>query len=369
MNKRSFHAGQWFLKETDATEQERQYASENEAQKECLQSTAQKALTPFVPNANADETQGLKKYFIPGWKGESLISKDVKKFNELLDHFYLDAKANLLKRNNFNRKLRISIYEEFIAYAEFKTCICAEMDDYTVFWNEIDNPDSKYKELLDEFINIFSFRVAVIYILKIRFISVLIEKTSINSDIKKLLYPNSFLTSVFQKGGSNELKSKALEQNIYSWYRPSESSQCFLEDLQKASFNLNVTEIMKNIALKSEDLLKKTTYYSHALSHRNFGLFLNSLLINFPLWLNTQSNRPFNGLKTNTQDMEVISCKFGGDYLESLSLSHWLAQDANKKEKWDQILCPDFKRNDFEAGQYWKIVNELQFLTFLAQIA
>jgi len=369
LNKRSFHAGHWFLKESNEPEHSEAKISDEIDQGTAMSETVKNALSPFVPKSDQESDSSLQKYFIPGWKGESLISKEVKKFKELLDEFYKDAKVNFLKRNNFNRKLRISIYEEFISYVEFKTCICSEMDDYTVFWKEIENPDSKYRDLLDEFINIFSFRVSVIYILKIRFISVLMEQTAIDSDPKKLLYPNSFLTNVFQKGGSSELKSKALEQNIYSWYRPSERCQSLLGELQRTSFNLNVTEIIKNISIKSEELLRTNTLYSHALSHKNFGLFLNSLFINFPLWLNTQSNRPFNGFKTSSQDMEVISCKFAGDYLESLALSHWLAQEANKKEKWDQILCPDFKRNDFEAGQYWKIVNELQFLTFLAQIA
>ena len=61
-------------------------------------------------------------------------------------------------------------------------------------------------------------------------------------------------------------------------------------------------------------------------------------------------------------------CKFAGDYLESLGLSHWLAQKHNKYLKWDQILCPDFKSQDFEKGLYLKNLSDLQFLTFLAEI-
>lgn len=326
------------------------------------------ALKPFVPKSEIDQENGLNKYFIPGWKGDSLTSKNVKKFNEVLDIFHRDAKNAFLKHSNFNRKLRVSIFEEFLSFAEFKTCICSDLDDTSAFWREIHNPDSPYRQILDEFVNIFCFRVAVIYILKIRFISVLMEQSALSFDHNKLVYPNSFLTNVFQKGGRNELKSKALEQNHYSWFRPSQESQSFLGELREISTQLNVTEIIKNISIKSEEYLK-TTYYSHAISHQNFGQFLNSLLINFPLWLNTQSSRPFQGIKSNYQDMEVLSCKFGGDFLESMALSHWLAQTANKRDRWDQILCPDFKRNDFEAGQYWKLFNELQFLTFLAQIA
>lgn len=325
------------------------------------------ALAPFVPK-NQDGESEINRYFIPGWHGESLTSKNVKKFNELLDIFHYDAKESFLKGSNFNRRLKLSIFEEFLSYAEYKTCICSELDDYQSFWNEIGNQDSPYAKELTDFINIFSFRVAAIYMLKIRFISVLMEQSSLDFDLKKLVYPNGFLTSVFQKGGRNELKSQALEQSVYSWFKPNEKVHHRLIELREVSAQLNVTEIIKNISIKSENILSKA-YYSHALSHKNFGLFLNNLLINFPLWLNTQSNRPFSSMKTTTQNMEILSCKFGGDYLESLALSHWLAQDANKTERWDQILCPVFKRNDFEAGQYWKLFNELQFLTFLAQIA
>ncbi len=44
------------------------------------------ALAPFVPKAEQNE-EGMSKFFIPGWKGESLTSKRVKKFNDLLDVF------------------------------------------------------------------------------------------------------------------------------------------------------------------------------------------------------------------------------------------------------------------------------------------
>lgn len=373
MSKRSFQAGHWLLRDSEAIssdihKSEEGHSIDSDAIPPRVPERIRSALSPFVPKADSELESGMNKYFIPGWKGESLTSKNVKLFNEILDTFHKDAKESFLKHSNFNRKLRLSIFEEFIFYAEFKTCICAELDDYSSFWNEIHNPDSQYRDLLDGFINIFCFRVAVIYILKIRFISVLMEQSSRSFDTQKLAYPNSFLTSVFQKGGRNELKSKALEQNIYSWFRLSDASQSYLTKLRSVSAELSVTEVVKNISIKSESLLN-TSHYSHALSHKNFGLFLNSLLINFPLWLNTQASRPFSGIKTNSQDMEVISCKFGGDHLESMALSHWLAQDANKRERWDQILCPDFKKNDFKSGRYWKIFNELQFLTFLAQIA
>src|SRR5690606_7727549 len=66
------------------------------------------------------------------------------------------------------------------------------------------------------------------------------------------------------------------------------------------------------------------------------------------------------------EEEEIISCKYFGDYLESLSLSHWLAQENNKSFHWNEILCPDFKGVEFISGTFTKVCNELQFLTFLA---
>ena len=76
-------------------------------------------------------------------------------------------------------------------------------------------------------------------------------------------------------------------------------------------------------------------------------------MINFPLWIES-SNKSLNELVEYgiQRDIEVISCKYLGDYLESMSVSHWLAQDNNKDLKWDHVLCPNFQTNEFETGQF-----------------
>jgi hypothetical protein len=101
-------------------------------------------------------------------------------------------------------------------------------------------------------------------------------------------------------------------------------------------------------------------------------LFLNSLQINYPTWLETIDPRggrektvPVGGI----EDEKIISCKYSGDYLESLSLSHWLAQENNIDFHWEEVLCPDFKGREFASGTFAKICNELQFLKFLANKA
>src|SRR5690606_11133481 len=104
-----------------------------------------------------------------------------------------------------------------------------------------------------------------------------------------------------------------------------------------------------------------------ALSHLSFGLYLNSLQINLPLWLDTIEGT--SSLGGPLEEERIISCKYFGDYLESLSLSHWLAQENNIDFRWDEVLCPDFKGFVFVSGTFSKICNELQFLTFLANKA
>ncbi len=328
------------------------------------------SLAPFSHNVpTLEENQNsIHNFFVPGWKGDSLPSKSLKKFNEILNKIHLDVKTQFFIKDSFSRKLKISLYNDFISYAEFKALNCSDLDHYTAFWSELKSEHSKYRDSLDDFIEIFSFRVAVIYILKIRFLIILHDKTGEKFDIKNAFYPNSCLTKIFKTASSLELKAQALEQNVFSWFKPNDSLKNEILIYKNICKTLNITEIIKSISTKSEDILNTKSDYSHSLSHKSFGLFLNSLLINFPSWLEKNNHKRVNNYKSE-KTLEIISTKFAGDNLESLALSHWLAQDHNKNIKWDQILCPDFKKATFNCSLYLKIVNELQFLTFLADIS
>jgi hypothetical protein len=364
LNKKVFSASNWFVKNSNTPEQ-------NSEDTQMDYSTKPISTTIQQPSADANQnsSNALNKFFVPGWKGESLISKEVKEFIKILNKFHADAKENFLVQGKFSRRIKISIYDEFLSFAEYKSFNCTDLDHYTSFWNELENESSKYKKEIDLFIEIFSFRIAVIYLLKVRFIVTLLEQTETKFDIKNIYYPNAFLAKVFQSGSSIELKSKAFDQNVFSWYRPNEKLKDSLIKFRSITSSLCITELIKTISIHSEKILNEQTHYSHSLSHKNFGLFLNSLLLDFPVWKESLKKKSSSFFSKEKKDIEIISCKFDGDYLESMGLSHWLAQDANKNMKWDQILCPDFKKTDFETGRYLKILNELQFLTFLAQIA
>ena len=302
--------------------------------------------------------------FTPGWKGESLASKSMVKFDQLMTSLQSDIKAELFKTKDFPKTIKIGLYNEFLSYAESLGLHFNGLDDLGTFWQSIEPEKIAENEKMLEFIDIYTNRVATITFLKLRFISSLVDNSSIELTDKALLYPTSFLSQIFKKGSLTELNSRALESNIYSWYSPKEWMRPIMKELLQLSRDLAFTEIIKNVSHRTQVTQDQQKVYSHALSHVSMGLFLNSLQINFPLWLETVEGQslPLGSL----EDEQVISCKYFGDYLESLSTSHWLAQENNKEFKWDQILCPDFKGLEFISGTFTKICNELQFLTFLA---
>ena len=364
MGRKAFQAEMWLMKNNASNEHARRALYG--------QSSGIPSLPTFkdnIPPLPKETTDGFApaNCFVPGWSGDSLVSKHIQKFKIKLNKVHQDSKEKFLLHNNFNRSLKINIFQEFIDFLEHKAINSVHIDDYQVFWTELDNSMSPHREVIDQFIDIYSFRVSTIYMLKLRFIKHLQDQISPDFDLKYAFYPSSFLTSLFRRGSSFELKSKALESNIYSWYRPSDYLSKDITELCDYITQISIAELVKVISISFYDLVNQSAPFSHALSHKNFGLFLNSLLINFPLWLDT-SRKEEHYYKT-LEKMEVVSCKFDGDYLESLSLSHWLAQQTNREIKWEQILCPDFKGQEFESGLFLKICNELQLLTILIDIA
>ncbi len=357
MSKSNFNALSWFQKETaSGTESFNDYSP-----------LYHKDLANFCTKEKTSNS--MNKFFVPGWTGESLVSKNVKEFNETIKKIHQDVKSSFLAIPFLTSKMKLSIYNEFLSFAEFKAYNFTGIDSSEDFFQEIKNNKSEHKEKLEQFIDIYTFRTCVIYTLKIRFISVFAKFNNQNLDEKSIFYPNSFITKAFAKGSSTELNSDALKQNLYSWYRPDSSLSASLKSFYSIIENISITELIKNISIISEKTLKEKSYYSHSLSHKHFGLFLNSLLINYPLWHQKFNNRFNKSFKVSKGELDIISTKYDGSYLESVSLSHWLAQEANKSIKWNQIICPNFESGSFDTGLFTKVINELQFLTFLSQIA
>ncbi|MBY0517657.1 MAG: hypothetical protein K2P81_12145 [Bacteriovoracaceae bacterium] len=374
MNHKPFLAGHWLVSGTEKIEEptpasrladsikskalksKSKFPTFNNGPKTLMKSPADTACTDFSP----------EKFLTQGWRGDSLPSKISGGYLRLEQRIQLDV-LKLLKTQQFNRSLKMRIYSEFLAYAKDRGMHCPELDDLTSFWTLTHLEASEQPAALSKFLDIFASRVAVITLFKMRFISVLAKQTGLTATSKEARNPNHWLSQIFQVGTKRELKSQVLESNVFSWYRPGEEFTAALDDWMENAGKISITELVKITSPRVQDD-QTGKVYSHALSHLNFGLFLNSLLINLPLW--AESREPEIHNKFHTPDeLEIISCKYSGDYMESLALSHWLAQYNNKHLKWDQVLCPDFKGKEFESGLFMKMLNELQFMTFLAEIS
>lgn len=304
-------------------------------------------------------------FLTPGWGGDALPSKNLSRAIRLLDALTADVKQRLLTQE-FNRSLKLEIYNEFLAYARDLSLHCSGFDELSGFWQGVRSTDESKSAELSTFLDLYCARVAVISIFKLRFIGVLASQARLEAGTKAILNPNHWLSQVFQTGTRRELKAKVMESNVFSWYQVGQELAPALSAWLEGTEAPRISELIKLTSPRVQPATEKV--FSHALSHINFGLFLNSLLINLPLWIETHD--PTATPKFLTPDeLEIISCKFSGEYLESLGHSHWLAQENNKDMKWDQILCPDFKGPDFESGPFMKNLNELQFLSFLAEVA
>lgn len=322
------------------------------------------------------ESENISNFFPPnflvsGWKGESLISKPALNIKKVLYELLPEAR-NLLKHSyGLNKSLKLAIYNEFIDYSHSESINCPLLDNFTTFWEHLLSDKSPYQNELENFLNIFSFKAITTYLFKIKFIIHLCKAISITPTERNLLNPNSFLEKIFKKGSSTELLCESLQPNPYSWYRPSSLYKNKISTLANAFDSISITELMKITTYRSES--KKLKFhdknYSHSLSHKSFGLFINTLLIFLPYWLQNRqypNNNPTSGIPT------VLNCKFLGNHLKSLTLSHWLAQETNLKEKrnlWSELLCPNFFDNEYSNGRFVKICHEMQFLTFLVQVS
>ncbi|WP_408097401.1 hypothetical protein ACJVC5_00405 [Peredibacter sp. HCB2-198] len=367
MSNKTFFASQWLNKDIESLEDSAVIAIDQEVPEVFH---VKGRFPTFIPGPRVSRSPEVSDRFsplhcfVPGWKGDSLLSKNVIKFERILTLVQMDVKNELFKTKDFPKTIKLGLYNEFLSYAETLGLHFEGLDDLGNFWQAISPEALQDNPKLLEFIDIYANRVATITFLKLRFISSLLDRCGIELTDKALLYPTSFLSQIFKKGSISELQSRALESNLYSWYRPHEGMKEAMKELLIVSRDLAITEITKHISLRTQVEQDQQKVYSHALSHVSLGLFLNSLQINFPLWLETIEGKkiPTGGM----EDEEIVSCKYFGDYLESLSLSHWLAQENNKDFHWDQFLCPDFKGLEFISGTFTKICNELQFLTFLA---
>lgn len=374
MSNKPFFVGQWLSRDIDVVQDWGTPTRTNGVEVCPLPALTKNKFPTFNSHraikmpVSQEVSQGFQpaRFLTQGWRGESLPSKTSSRYIRLVDTLKNDV-IRLMSTQEFNRSLKLGIYNEFIAYANNQNLHCTEFDDLSRFWQSVRAEVSERPATLTRFLDIFASRVAVITLFKLRFIKVLAREAHLEAGCRSAHNPNHWLSQVFRSGTRFELKARVMESNIFSWYRPGEEFSTQMSEWMSNAGDISIAELVKLTSPRVQEE-NANRIYSHALSHLNFGLFLNSLMINFPLWVESKETNTTQKFLT-PDDLEIISCKYSGDYMESLALSHWLAQHNNKELKWDQVLCPDFKGKEFDSGLFLKMLNELQFITFLAEIS
>jgi hypothetical protein len=339
-----------------------------------LHSKSVKTMTPPVPamsstlsqRPSVSPTEALLDFLTPDWKGDGLLSKSAIRVKRLFSLLWADCEDHFSEFNLFTTNLKSSIHQIFLSYMEFENIIMDEFREPTFFYKLMGQ--RKLNEdpagiLVAKFKNIYSFRITAILLYKYKFIFTLAQKYQKEINENVIFNPNAFLLNTFKKGSSSELNCHALWPNAYSWYRPSQKLRGKLEDLWKDLPILTPNEIMRLTTFSTYAKYQtREESFSHSLSHRTFGQFLNVCFIDLPNWIEQQpaSEKPIAGLMTTL---------FTGDQLAALTQSHWSAQEYDLDEGWKTIICPEFVGQDFSDGLYFKICHELQFLNFLIRVA
>ena len=327
-----------------------------------------------------DETEKLSGYvsaqfnpsefFIPGWKGEGLITPSAIVIKNSIKKLSSDAKALFKKSCSTNKSMKLQIYNEFIHFAESNKIDKRLLSLQSDFWLHLHEETSPLKTHLDEFVKIHCLRAVAIYLFRIKFIMDFAKEQNLIVDENVLLNPLSFLGKIFKKDSSTELVCESLQINQFSWYRPSIEYKDSIFKLKEAFENVTLTELIKLISTPKDDRNYSIQNYSHSISHLSFGLFVNQLLIKFPNWLRPErKSKPINTSNTCLLP-KTINTRFIGNHVSSFALSHWLAQESKIKiSQWDNLICPEFEGLEFVDGQFLKICQELQFLSFLTRVA
>jgi len=315
--------------------------------------------------ASADDL--LKNFFVSGWRGEDIISKTALNIKKIIGELAPDAEAVFLSNSNLNRSLKLLIYNEYLSFTQTHPLPPGAPDNYKDFWSNVDDVNSPFTGYLKRFTKIYSFRAVICYLFRIRFITKLSQAISLELSDTTLINPNSAIQKIFKKGSSTEIDCESLQANQYSWYRPSIEYKDKITKIAQNFHLIGIEEIMK-ICL-DEDIDTQKNEYSPTLSNKHFGLFLNSLLVFFPYWVEGKSYPQHH---SHDKLPSVKRCKYTGSDITSLTLSHWLAQEENMNHKWElwsDLICPNFQGEQFSDGHFIRICHELQFLVFLVDLS
>lgn len=346
LNKERFSAFEWIQNSSQLAKQTSQ-----------SQSSSIATLPPFHRYLSSVKKHGITQYLNPGWMGQSLSSKNYFKSLGFLQTLQGDL-IEIIKNEVFPPKHLKLIHNEYKNFYKHKEEQAISFENFASHLKNIGSENA----LLNDFANYYSARLVMQYFLHLRLLKTIYQKLQITENMKELLSPPLALNKIFAKGTSKELKAKSLETNQYSWYRPAEVRLPQVSMLYNLANQLSFPETLKLLyALQKQ---KSSEQYSHALSHLGIGLLINCLQVNLPKWHKNQNTTS----QFSHQNVSIESSLYIGDFLEELSVSHWIAQENNRHFKWDEILCPHFAQYNLEQSPFEFFYNEIQHLQLLCEI-
>lgn len=308
----------------------------------------------------------FQNFVVPEWKGDSLISKEALKLKKEIKTL-LDEALKII--NTFparNKSLKKNVFKEFLKFSSAEKLNISLINEYDLFWDHFNVESSPFNEQIERFKKLYALRTINIYLLKVKFVSSLYDLKKQKISLSELLNPDHTLSMIFRRSSSTELDCDSLKSNEYSWFRPSNNLEQNILNIKSLIIKLgnndflNVLnyELLKELGLLSKE--SDVNNYSHSISHKSFGKFINDLLITVPEWLENHQ-----GYYNFSDEPKCLKTLFTGDYLKSFALSHWLAQEHNCNLKWYEIICPEFQGRDQERNNYLKYCQELLFINFL----
>jgi len=305
-------------------------------------------------------------FLVTGWQGDSLITRAGLSVRNIMQELLPSAQACFEKAaSNFGRSRSLAIYQEFLSFEQDQQHQAPEIDSPAAFWQHLrQGAHSPYAADLKEFTRLYAIRTIIVYAFKIRFITHLCQALAIPVAREILRSPQSFLAKIFKAGSSTELMSAALRTGAYSWYLPQAAEENLAQQLAQNLRELSLNELIKVCTYVPGKKGMEDPHYSHTLSHREFGVFLQQLLVAFPGWMDKNGD--------DGAPQAVLNCHLAGDYVTAISLANWLAQEKFLQQdpaNFARIISPHLAEDSFASGTFAQACQELQFLTFLAQAA
>lgn len=309
-----------------------------------------------------------KSHLIHNWSGDSLLSSNALAIKKSLNSLWstaLEQFSGLEKQNPRTKQGIVSELLPYLSNEEVEELINLGINS---IWHILKDKDHPLYNKVYEFRNIFTFRSVVVYFFKLRFVVHLAKQLEVKLEAQDIFNPASFIQHYFRAGSPAFFTSLCLGNHPYSWFTPQVNHKSELLKTTPLFLNISLTELTKVITFSQTQYLNfHEKNFSHALSHKEFGHFLNILMIHFPAWI--KGNRPNKQAKQNGSLPKALRTRFAGDYLKSMALAYSLDQENQISNYWSEVITADICEASFASANFFRICHEFQGLTLLTKVA